>query len=167
MFSVKSCRVAAFLALFAGAVAALPGGDAAFAHDFKEGVIEVKHPIVRVNVGKRPSAAYFTLENSGDQDDRLIGASSPAFERLELHNHVMKDGAMSMVRLDAIDLPAGGSAVFEQGGLHVMMFNPTPALGDAGLIPMTLEFEKAGSVEITAMGEMVGSMTHSGMKMSD
>ena len=136
---------------------ALAAAPLVLAHDFKSGEITIDHPIARVNIGDRPSAAYMTIKNAGAESDRLIAASSPAFGRVEIHNHVMEEGVMKMTAIDAIEAPAGGEATLEPGGLHLMLFAPNDSLGDGALIPITLEFEKAGSVEITALGEKIGS----------
>jgi copper(I)-binding protein len=54
-----------------------------------------------------------------------------------------------MVEVGVIDVPAGGTAVLEPGGLHVMFMGLDGDGLDAGeQVPATLVFEKAGSVDI-------------------
>jgi copper(I)-binding protein len=69
---------------------------------------------------------------------------------VELHETVT-EGASTMMRpIDQIDVPAGGQAVLEPGGLHIMLVDPAEEITMGDTVRVTLEFEKAGSVEIEA-----------------
>lgn len=97
----------------------------------------------------RSGAGYVTLTNTGDADDRLVAAESPAAERVELHNHIVEDGIARMIEIEGgIPLPAGETVSLEQGGMHIMFLGLTDEWGDDG-IPVTLVFEQAGKVEVT------------------
>lgn len=68
------------------------------------------------------TAAFGVLHNHSDHPIRLIGGSSPAAGKVELHNTVMTDGTMSMQEApDGFTIPAGGTFVLEPGGDHVML----------------------------------------------
>lgn len=90
--------------------------------------------------GRTVTAAYLTIYNQQQQAVTLIAASSPAFERVEIHTHLHQDGVMRMVRLDKLDLAAEQSVTFQPGGLHLMLFNPQQELTEGLKIPLTLEF---------------------------
>ena len=101
----------------------------------------------RILLPTRPGAAWLTIRNSGDAD-RLLGAESPAAERVELHTHIHKDGVMMMRRVEGIDVPAGGEAVLESGRDHLMLFGLKARLVPGDMFPLTLLFEKAGPVTV-------------------
>ena len=80
--------------------------------------------------------------------DRLLGGSTPAAERLELHSMTMQGDVMKMRQLDAIALPAGQSVELSPGGLHLMLIGLKAPLKLGSKVPVTLKFEKAGAVSL-------------------
>jgi hypothetical protein len=96
-------------------------------------------------------AFYMLLKNSGSEADKLVGAKSPACAMIELHESFMNDqGVMEMrpVTGGAIEVPAGGSVELKVGGLHVMCMHKTDEFAPGAKIPLTLQFEKAGEMEL-------------------
>ncbi len=109
------------------------------------------------------SAAYMTLVNESDTPDALIRASTDAAETVELHTVIMEDGVMMMRPVTQIDLPASGEAELRPGGFHVMLLGITDDLEEGETVDLTLTFENAGEVNISApvrtgpaMGDMDG-----------
>jgi len=103
--------------------------------------------VVRPATVGATTAGYFTLRSPGA--DRLLAASSPLAERIELHEHVKDaEGLMGMRQVEGgVPLPANEAVVFQPGGLHLMFFNVQEALADGREVPVTLTFETAGTVE--------------------
>lgn len=97
----------------------------------------------------RVGGVFFTMTNHGDSDDRLLSASAPVSEVAELHTHKMVNGVMRMRPVSAIDLPAGETVTLQPGGLHVMLINLKQSLEMGSSFPLTLNFEKAGQVQVT------------------
>jgi copper(I)-binding protein len=96
-------------------------------------------------------AAYLTITNNGDEADRLIGASSDAAVVVEIHDMVVEDEVMSMIHLeDGLEIPAGESVVLEPMGLHVMLVGLNYSLMPGESFDITLTFERAGEVTVTA-----------------
>ncbi len=96
-------------------------------------------------------AFFMTITNNGAEDDALINASSPACGTVELHESYMNDeGAMAMqpVAGGTIAIPAGGSAVLEQGGLHVMCIDKLEDFTEGGELELTLQFQNAGDITL-------------------
>ena len=96
-------------------------------------------------------AFFVTITNNGAEDDALIGATSPACGAAELHESSMDDqGAMTMqpVAGGRIAVPAGETAVLEQGGLHVMCINKLEEFTEGARLDLTLQFEKAGDITL-------------------
>lgn len=127
--------------------AALAASLAAAAPAAADGALTVEDARARILLPSRPGAAWLTIRNSGAAD-RLVGAESPAAVRVELHRHIHRDGIMSMRRMEAIDIPAGGVAALEPGGDHLMLFGLEPGLETGASFPLTLLFEKAGAVTV-------------------
>lgn len=114
-------------------------------------------PIAVLDVWARASAGlaraggvFLFLRNEGDQPDRLIAAASPVAAVVELHTHRSVAGMMQMRAVPAIDLPARGMVQLRPGGLHVMLIDLAEPLVEGQTFPVTLTFERAGSVTVTA-----------------
>lgn len=69
-------------------------------------------------------AGYGTLHNPLQTAVRIESLSSPAFERVELHEMSMAGGVMKMRRRDPYTLEAGQDLVLEPGGWHLMLIGP-------------------------------------------
>lgn len=95
---------------------------------------------IRHVTGDRPMAGYAVLHNSGDAERRLVGGSSDAFGSVQIHESMETDGAAGMRHVDAVAVPAGGSASLEPGGYHLMLMRPQQALEVGDQVSITLEF---------------------------
>ena len=65
----------------------------------KEPWVQEAPPNAKVNAG------YMVLENHSGQAQVLTGASSPAFERVEIHSTEVSEGMARMVRQESIEVP--------------------------------------------------------------
>lgn len=139
-------------------LALLAGNLPSMAHDTSKGSLAIGHAWSRPAPANRPMAAYMMIENSGPAADRLISASSPAFEAVELHTVEEVDGVMKMQKVDAIEVDAGGSAVLAPRGLHIMLFGAAEAMKEGDRFPLTLTFEEAGDVEVEVVVDKKGAM---------
>ena len=116
-----------------------------------------------VSEGARASAAYMTIENAGAVDDRLVAARTDAARRVELHTHIMEDGVARMREVEGgIPAPAGAAVRLEPGGLHVMMMGLTRRLREGESVDLTLVFEQAGEIAVTAPIRSVAPSGHGG-----
>lgn len=123
-----------------------------FAHEYAQGDIRIIKPWSRpLPAVSTNGAAYMTLMNKGDAPDRLASISTPAAMKAELHDHTMEGGVMKMRRIEAVEIVPGESSVLQPGGLHIMLIGLEEPLVDGGSFPLTLEFERAGSVEVEVM----------------
>ena len=139
--------VAAVAALLTGAT--LP----AAAHDAKLGALRIDHPYALPSApGASTGMAYLrSLGNTGDQPDRLVGASTPAARVVEIH-HSMRDArnVLHMHAVDAVDLPARTTLQLRHGGdHHLVLVDLKAPLKTGDRFPLTLRFEKAGAREVT------------------
>lgn len=107
--------------------------------------------------GVRTGGAYLQITASSAAGDRLVDARSDAAERVELHTHVHENGVMKMRRVEAIEVPAGETVMLAPGGYHLMLMNLKQPLREGDTLDLTLVFEKAGDVEVTATVEPIGA----------
>ncbi len=114
------------------------------------GALTISGGFLRATLPKAPvGGAYLTITNTGTADDRLVSASSPAagsttLHEMELTNDIMRMRAVSGGML----IPAGGSLVLEPGSQHLMLNQLAAPLVEGDSIPITLTFEKAGSLTV-------------------
>lgn len=121
----------------------------AFAHDYQVGALKIDHPWSRLTVaGQRAGGAFLTVRNAGSDGDRLVGASSPAAERVEMHTMKLEGDVMRMREVPALDLPAGATVSLQPGGNHLMLMGLKAPLKAGERVPLTLRFEKAGEVKV-------------------
>ncbi len=100
--------------------------------------------------GAGVAAAYLTIDNTGGGADRLLGATSDAAGRVEIHESRREGEVMRMRKAEPLDIPAGERIVFGPGGLHVMLMELKEPLRQGERLSLTLRFERAGEVHIEA-----------------
>ena len=101
--------------------------------------VEVIDPWVRATVAGQPVAGAF-MELKSPQAARLVGATTPAAKRVELHEMKHEGGVMKMRGRKEIALPAGEGVRLEPGGLHIMMFGLQKPLEAGQTVTFTLQF---------------------------
>lgn len=135
--------------LFASAALALSLMLPAQAGDYALGDIRIEHPWARATApGAANGAAYFRMSKSDAGADKLLSAAGGVAERVELHTHMMDNGVMKMRPVQAIEVEQGSATVLAPGGLHVMLIGLKKPLVAGEKFPLTLNFEKAGKVEV-------------------
>ncbi len=146
--------------------AAFTLASSALAHDYVHGDIHImkpwSRPLPAVSVN---GAAYMTLMNEGSAPDRLVSVSTPAAKKAELHNHIVEGGLMKMRRVGTVEITPGEPSMLQPGGLHIMLMGLTEPLVEGNSFPLTLSFERAGSIEVKVMifepeGTGQGHMKH-------
>ena len=111
--------------------------------------ISIEDPWARPGFQGDNSAVYLVINNSTDQGDGLIGASSDAAMITEIHLSKMDaEGTMTMERQELIGIPAGERVTLEPGGLHVMLMNLVIDLNVGDKFALTLEFQRSGDIDI-------------------
>jgi uncharacterized protein (TIGR02001 family) len=142
------CAVAAVLM-----VAAAP----AFAESSS---IQVEKPWARATpAGATTGAVYMTISNKSSAADRLTGASSDVADKLQIHEMKVVNGIMEMREVaDGLPVPAGGAVMLKPGSYHIMLIGLKKPLEVGDTLPLTLAFEKAGSVSIDVPVKAMGAM---------
>ena len=149
--------------LFAGAAMAaaiLPLTlSPASAHEYEAGSLHIEHPWARATPPRAGVAgAYMLIENHGKEADRLLGGSTAAARDVQIHSMTMDGGIMKMRQLSGgLDLPAGETVTLAPSGYHFMLIDPVKPLKEGERVPMTLKFEKAGTIEVDLAVEGMGA----------
>jgi copper(I)-binding protein/cytochrome oxidase Cu insertion factor (SCO1/SenC/PrrC family) len=102
----------------------------------------------------KANAGYMTLINVGAEEVTLVEIRSDAFDKVEMHEMAVVDGAMKMRELDDLIVPANGQVKFSPGGQHLMMKGPRDYLSTGKTVDLTLVFrsgiEQLVSVRVAA-----------------
>jgi copper(I)-binding protein len=96
-------------------------------------------------------AGYMVIENSGAAPRKLIGATSAAFEAVELHRSMIENDVARMVRQATVSIPpAGGQVKLKPGGHHLMMIKPLRVLraGDKASIVLMFDGDEQLKVRV-------------------
>lgn len=97
------------------------------------------------------SAVYIVVTNDGGTADRLVAASVDAgvAGAAELRRTVKVGDTMKLESVTGWDVAAnGGKLTMEPGGNHIMLLNLPVALATGFHFPLTLKFEKAGTIVV-------------------
>ncbi|MBZ9934702.1 copper chaperone PCu(A)C [Mesorhizobium sp. BR1-1-16] len=146
----------------------LVGVDAAAAHEYKIGAIEIGHPWSRATPpGAKVAGGYLTVTNDGDTPDKLVSATVEIAGRAEIHEMSVEDGVMKMRQVEGgLDIPAHGTVTFDPNGLHLMLLDLKGPLVRGTNVHGSLTFEKAGTVEVDYVVDAIGAnpkpMKHDG-----
>jgi hypothetical protein len=147
-------------ALFLAVLIAAP----ARAQEVKAGDLVITQAWSRATPGgAKIGSGYLTIENKGASPDRLIGGSADVAGKLEVHEMAMKDGVMTMRPLEkGLVIDPGKTVKLAPGGSHLMLFDLKSPLKQGEKVPVTLEFEKAGKVNLSLDVQSMGAQAPAG-----
>src|SRR5207253_5093281 len=135
---IEACFVALLLAV-AGRAAPQP----------TSGSLRIDHAYARATPpGARTAVVYLTIANNGRDAERLLRASSPAAQSVEMHQMSMEKGMMRMRAVAALDIAPATSVALQPGGYHLMLLELARQLKQGETFPLTLVFHHAGSIRI-------------------
>ena len=141
----------------------------ASAQQVKAGDLVLDHAWARATPGgAKVGGGFLTIENKGATPDKLIGGSSPAAGKVEVHETAMNNGVATMRPVKGgLSIPPAQSVTLAPGGYHLMLMQLKAPLKKGDKVPVTLAFEKAGEVKVTfdvqgvgATGSSSGQMDH-------
>jgi copper(I)-binding protein len=113
--------------------------------------------------GAKAGAAYLTVVNNGTTADRLLGATTPLADKVEFHKESEENGVSRMREVASVEVKPGAKVTFKPGEMHMMIVGLKHPLKEGQNLPLTLQFEKAGNVVVTASIGKVGAMEHGSM----
>lgn len=134
--------------------------SAALSH--KDGGIVVKDAWVREAPPVSPVlAAYMTIENHTGKVKSLTSVTSSAFQKIEIHQTVYKDGMASMEGQDKLAISAEGKIELKPGGTHLMLINPVKKLKAGDTVSFVLNFDNGSKSIVSATVKKTSSMSSS------
>jgi periplasmic copper chaperone A len=144
------------------AVAFVP--SAALAHSHKKNSLEVVHPWTPAMVEERKIvnvAVYMKVKNAGKSAERLLSATTPLAEKVELIELKDQGSTKLPTAASALTIPAGGSLEMSPDGPRLLLSGFKKKLDAYDSFELTLEFEKAGQLVVeVVVEEAVAAPTH-------
>lgn len=140
----------------------------ALAHGFRAGQLRIDHPYATPSrPGVQTAAVYFrAINNRGRTADRLLSASTPVANSVEIHHMHMDGDIMRMRAVEALELPPRSEVRMRHNtsnGYHLMLQGLHQPLKDGDRFTLTLRFEHAGehSVQVWVQTPRAGTSSHS------
>ena len=138
-------------------VCSLAAGDA-IAEDYSIGTLQIGNPWTRATPkGSAVAGAYMTITNKGSAPDRLVGGTTAVAGRFEVHSMVMEQGVAKMRPVEGgLEIKPGETVDLKPGSFHVMLMGLKQPLEKGQKVKGTLEFEKAGKIDVEYAVEALG-----------
>ena len=111
----------------------------------------------RAALAGRTGVVYLSMMATGGAD-RLTGAQTAIADRAELHESLQSGGVMQMRPVAGVPVAAGATVTLAPGGFHIMLIGLHQALKPGDSFPLSLRFEKAGTVQTTVHVRDAGGM---------
>lgn len=139
MTAIRAGAIVLFLVAAAGAGA-------------QEASIHLEQPWVRraPAVADSKTAAYVTIVSRATAPDALVSAAADVADAVELHETRSMAGMVMMEPVARIEVAPGARVELKPGGYHLMLLGVTRALRPGERVTLTLRFERAGAVTVTA-----------------
>jgi copper(I)-binding protein len=120
--------------------------------------LRIDHPFARATPpGARSGAVFLIVLNGGSETDRLLRASTPIAGGVILHQMAVEDGVMKMRAVPSLTVIPGGRLELKPDGYHLMLLDLKQPLKLGEKFPLTLTFERAGSVLLSVPVEGMGA----------
>ena len=99
-----------------------------------------------------------TITNKGSAPDRLVGGSTAVAGGFEVHSMTMDQGVSKMRPVEGgLEIKPGETVELKPGSFHVMLPGLKQPLEKGQKVKATLQFEKAGKVDIEYTVEAAGT----------
>lgn len=96
------------------------------------------------------SAAYLTIHNKTNQAHKLVGVSSPQFQKAEIHDTEVTYGKAHMRRVGSLPIEAHGTVEFKAGAYHLMLISPLQPLKAGNTVELRLQFDDVPQITVQA-----------------
>ncbi|KQN07093.1 hypothetical protein ASE85_18615 [Sphingobium sp. Leaf26] len=136
----------------------------ATAQEFKKNNLTIAKPWTRQTAaGQSVGGGFMSIANSSKTADTLVSATSPAAQKVEFHSMTMDGGIMRMRPVPGgLPVPAGGRLDLKPGGFHIMLVGLKQPLALGRRVPITLRFQRAGTITVQLKVESVTFGTEGG-----
>ena len=114
------------------------------------GCLSIEDGWIRLPPAPRPMLAGFGRIINRCADAReLVAVRSPRFGEVSLHETRMVDGVSRMRGIERLPVAAGGEALMQPGGLHLMLMQPDATLVEGERVPLVLVLADGSEVPAT------------------
>lgn len=94
----------------------------------------------------KQTAIFMNIKNNSDKNINLIDANTSLSDITELHTHIKDGEMMKMIKVEKIEVPAGGVAELKSGGLHIMIFELKNKVDENTTAAVTLKFDNGEEI---------------------
>jgi len=114
------------------------------------GTLTIDQPWSRATPGgAKVGGGYVRITNNGTEPDRLIGGSFSGAARVEVHEMALEGDIMRMKQVSGgLEIQPGATVELKPGAGHLMFMDLEEPLKPGQIVKGTLEFEKAGTVNV-------------------
>jgi copper(I)-binding protein len=112
---------------------------------------------IRSTAPLQPVAGAF-MKLTSDTNATLVGASSPAAGKVEVHMMRMQDGVMFMRPVKKLSLPKGQTIELKPGGYHIMLMNIKQAFKAGETVPLVLKIRSENKIQTVSVKAEVRDM---------
>lgn len=112
----------------------------------------------------KTTGAFLELMNHSDKDIKLLKAESDFASKVEIHNHIEKDGMMKMVEVPFLIIPAGKTVAMRPGSYHIMLIGLKESLKEGQVAKIKLTFDDKSTQTIEAKVQKIKTDVMKGKK---
>ena len=91
-----------------------------------------------------------TIHNASSAERKLVKATSPISDKVQLHTHMNENGVMKMREIPEIVVPASGKVELKPGSYHIMLIEMKSELKEGDLVPISMSFDDGSTSEVEA-----------------
>lgn len=135
---MKPIRASSFLLFVLTTCIALPACARDCAPAVKEGWVRLP-PVAMPML-----AGFGRITNPCGSAVTIVGASSPSFGDVSVHETRIVDGVSRMRAVPELQVEAGGEATLAPGGLHLMLMQPKGALAPGESVQVEFQLDGGG-----------------------
>jgi copper(I)-binding protein len=110
--------------------------------------LEITDAWIRWLPASLPAGGYATLRNTGRTPQVLIGASSPGYGGVSMHQSSLRGDTAVMQPVKEITIPPGATVSFATAGYHLMLEHPTAPVQPGDHVAIALHFAGGSSVNV-------------------
>jgi copper(I)-binding protein len=127
--------------------------------DYEFDTLRIDAPIARATPpGAKTALVFFTVSNMSNRTERLLRASTPLAAGVVLHQMVQSGGMMTMRAVPSLEIGPGMRLELGPGAYHLMLIELRQPLKLGEQFPLTLTFERLGTVTTMVTVEEMGAM---------
>lgn len=110
--------------------------------------VQVKDAWIRWLPAGIPAGGYMTLVNTGSVTHTLIGATSPDYGQIGIHQTSDNHGMSEMRPVDSIALEPHTPVRFAEGSYHLMLMQPKREIRVGDHVILALQFADGQSLKV-------------------